>query len=134
VFRSTTIFGFVCALLLVAFTGNSQTTNASIYGSVLDSSGAAVPKAVLPQPTSRLASPSRLLVMMAGVYNLSISASLANTRCPGKCRASARQSRATSNWMSAPRSPVDLKLEVGATSDAVTVESSSSPLETVNIR
>jgi Carboxypeptidase regulatory-like domain len=37
----------VSVLLLLTTGGNAQTTNASIYGSIQDSSGAAVPKAAV---------------------------------------------------------------------------------------
>ena len=47
------MFGFrtasatISALLLITSIGSAQTTNASIYGSVVDSSGAAIPKAAV---------------------------------------------------------------------------------------
>ena len=36
-----------CVLLLMEAIGSAQTTNASIYGSIFDSSGAAVPRALV---------------------------------------------------------------------------------------
>src|SRR5438445_7458611 len=44
---SRTLFVLFCALLLAQSITNAQSTNASIYGSVVDSSGAAIPKAAV---------------------------------------------------------------------------------------
>lgn len=39
--------GVFSALFLMASIGSAQTTNASIYGSIFDTSGAAIPKAAV---------------------------------------------------------------------------------------
>ena len=46
-------FATVSVLLLMASVGSAQTTNASIYGSILDSSGASIAKARIASSAAR---------------------------------------------------------------------------------
>ncbi len=119
------------ALLLMAVAGRAQTTNASIYGSILDSSGAAVPKAAVTATNVKTGVVLSTVSNDSGLYifpslqpgDYTVSAEVAGFR---KAVASQIQLDVSS------KISVDLKLEVGTASETVTVESNSSPLEAVN--
>ena len=119
------------ALFLMAAIGRAQTTNASIYGSVLDSSGAAIPKAAVVATNIKTGVAISTVSNEDGLY---IFPSLQ----PGQYTVSAEVSgfrKAVASQIQldvSSKISVDLKLEVGTASETVTVESSSSPLEAVN--
>jgi hypothetical protein len=119
------------ALLLMAASADAQTTNASLYGSVLDPSGAAVPKAAVTARNVRTGVALSTVSNDAGLY---IFASL----LPGDYTVSAELAgfrKAVADHVVlevGSRLSVDLKLEVGTASETVTVESNTSPLEAVN--
>lgn len=121
----------VSVLCLMAAGAYAQTTNASIYGSVLDSSGAAVPKA---QVSAQNVKTGVVLSTVSNDDGLYIFPSL----LPGEYSVSAvvtgfRRGLAENIQLDVgSRVSVDLKLEVGAASETVTVESTASPLEAVN--
>src|SRR5258706_414512 len=120
-----------CALLLALSDGKAQSTNASIYGTVLDSSGAAIVKSSVVATNAKTGVALSTVSNEAGVYifpslqpgEYSVSAELTGFR-----KAVAQHVQLDVGG----RITVDLKMEVGATAESVTVESSSSPLETVN--
>jgi hypothetical protein len=109
----------------------AQTTNGSLSGSILDSSGAAVQKATVTARNVRTGVALSTVSNDAGLYifpsllpgDYTVSAEVAGFR---KAVADQIQLDVGS------RISVDLKLEVGTASETVTVESTSSPLETVN--
>jgi hypothetical protein len=115
----------------MAASGNAQTTNASLYGSVLDPSGAAVPKAAVTARNVRTGVALSTVSNDAGLY---IFASL----LPGDYTVSAELAgfrKAVADHVLlevGSRISVNLKLEVGTASETVTVESNTSPLEAVN--
>lgn len=121
----------VFSLLLIAANGSAQTTNASIYGSVFDSSGAAVPKALVTANNVKTGVSLSTVTNGSGVYifpsllpgEYSVSAELAGFR------------RAVAGHIQldvSSKISVDLKLEVGQAAETVSVEASSSPIEAVN--
>ena len=119
------------SLLLITSVGSAQTTNASIYGSVLDSSGAAVPKARVTATHVRTGVTARTITNDAGVYifpSLQPGEYTTSAEMTGFRKAIAEHVQLEVN----ARISVDLKLEVGSASETVTVESTSSPIETVN--
>lgn len=124
-------FLVTCGLLATAVFGHAQSTNASIYGTVADSSGAVMPKSNVVATNNKTGVALSTLTNEAGVY---IFASLQ----PGEYSVSAEATgfrKAVSQHVQlevSARISVDLKLELGAASESVTVESNSSPLETVN--
>jgi len=119
-------------LLLTCISGSAQTTNASIYGSILDASGAAVPKAAVTATNVKTGVVLSTVSNEAGIYifpsllpgDYTVSAQLAGFR------------KAAAGGITldvGSRISVDLKLEVGTASESVTVESAGgSPLEAVN--
>ncbi|SPF50593.1 conserved exported hypothetical protein [Candidatus Sulfopaludibacter sp. SbA4] len=121
----------VSVLLLMTTIGSAQTTNASIYGSILDSSGAAIPKASVTATNVKTGVALSTVSNDSGIYifpsllpgDYTVSAEVAGFR---KDVASGIQLDVGS------RISVDLKLEVGTAAETVTVESSTSPLEAVN--
>ena len=121
----------VSVLLLVISIGRAQTTNASIYGSILDSSGAAVPKASVTALNLRTGVALSTASNDSGIY-------IFPSLLPGEYSVSAEAAgfrKALSLGIQldvASRISVDLKLEVGTAAETVTVESSSSALEAVN--
>ena len=110
---------------------NAQSTNASIYGTVADASGAVVAKArvvstntktgVAVSTVSNEAGICIFAALQPGEYSVSGEA-------PGFRKAVAQHVQLEVS----ARISVDLKLEVGATTESINVEASSSPLETVN--
>jgi hypothetical protein len=124
-------FAIVSVLLLMVTAGSAQTTNASIYGSILDSSGAAVPKAAVSAKNvktgvtlSTVSNDDGLYIfpsLLPGQYT--VSATVAGFR-------TAQEENIQLDVGS--RISVDLKLEVGAASETVRVESTTTPLEAVN--
>jgi hypothetical protein len=121
----------VVALFLLPSIGSGQTTNASIYGSVFDSSGAAIPKAAVTATNVRTGISLPTVSNDSGVYifpslqpgEYTVTSTVAGFR---KAVAEHIQLEVSS------KISVDLKLEVGTASETVTVESVTSPLETVN--
>src|SRR5215470_7047511 len=124
-------FGAISALLFALPAAFAQSTNASIYGTVLDASGAAITKASVVATNTKTGVALSTVSNESGVYifpsllpgDYSVSA-----ESPGFRKAVAQNVHLEVS----ARISVDLKLEVGAASDSVTVESASSPLETVN--
>src|SRR5579871_1709489 len=122
---------FACVFFLISTIGSAQTTNASIYGSILDSSGAAIPKASVTATNVKTGVVLSTISNDSGIYifpsllpgEYTVSAELTGFR---KAVASAVQLDVGS------RISVDLKLEVGTSAESVTVEATSSPLEAVN--
>jgi hypothetical protein len=119
-------------MLLAMTTGASaQTTNASLYGSALDSSGAAIVKANVTAKNVKTGVALQTVTNESGIYifpsllpgDYTVSAEMAGFR---KAVASGIQLEVGS------RISVDLKLEVGAAAESVVVESTASPLEAVN--
>src|SRR5580700_3740573 len=121
----------VFTLLLLPSIGSGQTTNASIYGSVFDSSGAAIPKAAVTATNVKTGISLPTVTNDSGVYifpslqpgEYTVTSTVAGFR---KAVAEHIQLEVSS------KISVDLKLEVGTASETVTVESVTSPLETVN--
>src|ERR1700677_2028907 len=115
----------------MAVNGAAQTTNASLYGSVLDSSGAAVPKAAVTARNVKTGASLSTVSHDAGLY-------IFPSLLPGDYTVSAEVSgfrKALEDHVQldvGSRISVDLKLEVGTASETVTVEAVSSPLEAVN--
>src|SRR6266436_632815 len=124
-------FSTAFALLLTAAVGTAQTTNASIYGSITDTSGAAVIRSAVTAVNIKTGVSQATVSNDAGVY---IFPSLQ----PGEYRVTAEMTgfrKAIAGHIQldvSARISVDLKLEVGAATESVTVESSSGPIETVN--
>ena len=117
--------------LLAAGIAAAQSTNASIYGSILDPTGAAVASAnvVATNVKTGVALPTQsndsgtyiFPSLQPGSYSLSADA-------PGF-----RKAIATGVQLDvSARISVNLKLEVGSAAESVNVESTTSPLETVN--
>ncbi|HEY2014431.1 MAG TPA: carboxypeptidase-like regulatory domain-containing protein, partial [Bryobacteraceae bacterium] len=110
----------VSVLLLIATIGRAQTTNASIYGSILDSSGAAVPRANVTANNVKTGVALSTVSNDSGIYifpsllpgEYTVSAELTGFR---KAVASGIQLDVSS------RISVDLKLEVGTAAETVTV-------------
>src|SRR5258708_21706326 len=120
-----------CVLLLAAFVCGAQSTNASIYGTVRDGTGAVVAASKVIAANTKTGVALSTVSNEAGVY---IFASLQ----PGEYTVSA-ESTGFRKAVSQPfqldvsaRITVDLKLEIGAATESVTVESGSSLIETVN--
>ncbi len=124
---------YTLALLLICGAGicAAQTTNASIYGSINDPSGAALVKATVTAVNVKTGVSLSTVSNEAGVYifpslqpgEYSVTGELTGFR-----KAVAQHIQLEVN----SRISVDLKLQVGSLSESVTVESNSSPLETVN--
>ncbi|HTS24265.1 MAG TPA: TonB-dependent receptor [Bryobacteraceae bacterium] len=121
----------VSVLFLLTIVGRAQTTNASIYGSILDSSGAAIPKANVTATNVKTGVALSTVSNDSGIY-------IFPSLLPGEYTVSAevpgfRKGVASSIQLDvSSRISVDLKLEVGTAAETVTVESTSSPLEAVN--
>jgi hypothetical protein len=121
----------VWAGLLIASGLGAQTTSASIYGSVTDSSSAAVPNASVHATNNRTGVPLSTISNEAGVY---IFPSLQ----PGEYKITAELagfSRAVVDHVQldvSAKVSVDIRLEVGAVTESISVEASNTPLETVN--
>ena len=117
--------------LLAAVAAVAQSTNASIYGSVLDPTGAAIAnvavvatniKTGVSLPAQSNESGAYIFPsLQPGSYSLSAEA-------PGF-----RKANATGIQLDvSARISVNLKLEIGSSAETVNVESTTSPLETVN--
>ena len=110
---------------------NAQSTNASIYGTVADASGAVVAKARVVSTNTKTGVAVSTVSNEAGIY---IFAALqpgeysVSGEAPGFRKAIAQHVQLEVS----ARISVDLNLEVGATTESINVEASSSPLETVN--
>ncbi len=121
----------ISAVLFAVFFGNAQTTNGSIYGSILDTSGAAVPKAVVTAFNVNTGVRLSTISNDAGVY-------IFPSLLPGVYTVSAQMqgfSKAQAEKVElavSAKISVDLKLAVGTAAETVTVEASTSPLEAVN--
>jgi hypothetical protein len=123
-------FALFTALTTVSV-GVAQTTNASIYGSVIDATGGAVPKASVIATDLKTGVASRTATNDSGVYifpsllpgEYSVAAEMAGFR---KAIASNVVLEVNS------RISVDLKLEIGTASETVTVETVAGPIEAVN--
>lgn len=118
-------------LLLLAQSAIAQNTNASVYGSVSDTSGAAIAKVTVTATNVKTGVALNTVTNDSGIY---IFASLQ----PGEYRVAAESPgfrRAIAERVQldvSARISVDLKLEVGAVNESITVESVTTPLETVN--
>ncbi len=118
-------------LLVTARFGTAQTSNASIYGTVTDASGAAVGKASVTATNVKTGVALPTVTNDSGLY-------IYPSLLPGDYTVSAESAgfrkAITENIRLevGARIAIDLKLEVGATADSVTVDSTSSPLEAVN--
>jgi hypothetical protein len=118
-------------LFLCAFYANAQTTNASIYGSVTDSSGAAVPKGLVKATSVQTNVSSSTFSNDSGVYifpSLQPGLYTVTAESPGFRKAVAENIQLDVS----SKISVNLTLEVGKASETVTVESTSSPIEAVN--
>src|ERR1700722_15258509 len=121
---------FVCVLMLTAPV-TAQTTNGSISGTVADSSGAAVAKAAITATNIRTGVALPSVTNDSGVY-------IFPSLLPGEYRVAAempgfRTAIAEHIQLEVGAEiSVDLKLEVGAAAESVSVESTSSQLEAVN--
>ncbi len=120
-----------CVLLLMEAIGSAQTTNASIYGSIFDSSGAAVPRALVTASNVKTGVTLSTVTNGSGVY-------IFPSLLPGEYTVSAELAgfrRAVAGHVQldvSSKISVDLKLEVGQAAETVSVEASSSPIEAVN--
>ncbi|HEV1286612.1 MAG TPA: TonB-dependent receptor, partial [Bryobacteraceae bacterium] len=116
---------------LLAAPVSAQTTNASIYGTVADASGAAVPKAAVTATNIRTGVALPTVTNDGGVY-------IFPSLLPGEYRVSAEVTgfrKAIADHIQldvGAKITVDLKLEVGATTESVSVESTASQIEAVN--
>lgn len=121
----------IISTLLLAASVSAQTTNASIYGTVVDASGAAVPKASVTATNIRTGVVLPTVTNDGGVY-------IFPSLLPGEYKVTAevagfRKQIADHIQLDVgAKITVDLKLEVGTTSESVSVESTSSQLEAVN--
>ncbi|HKA02041.1 MAG TPA: TonB-dependent receptor, partial [Candidatus Solibacter sp.] len=121
----------IALTILLSRFAPAQTTNAAIYGSVTDASGAAVAKSSITALNIKTGVSQSTLSNDAGAY---IFPSLQ----PGEYRVTAELTgfrKAIADHVQldvSARISVDLKLEVGATTESITVESASGPIETVN--
>src|SRR5579871_5084891 len=121
----------VSVLLLMTTIGSGQTTNGSIYGSILDSSGAAVPKANVVATNVKTGVALSTVSNDSGVYIFP--SLLPGDYTVGAEAAGFRKALTASIQLDVgARISVDVKLEVGTAAETVTVESTSSPLEAVN--
>src|SRR5690349_2000641 len=108
-------------LLLTCLCGSAQTTNASIYGSILDASGAAVPKAAVAAVNVKTGVSLSTVSNEAGIY-------IFPSLLPGAYTVTAELAgfrKAVANGIQldvGSRISVDLKLEVGTAAESVTVE------------
>ena len=121
-------FAIVSVVLSMASLGSAQTTNASIYGSILDSSGASIAKAKINAHNVKTGVSLSTISNDSGIYifpSLLPGEYMVTTEVTGfrKGVASGIQLDVGS------RISVDLKLEVGTAAETVTVESASSQLE-----
>jgi hypothetical protein len=121
----------LAALVLSAPAALSQSTNASIYGTVRDASGSAVPKVAVTATNIKTGVALPTVTNDAGVY-------IFPSLLPGEYKISAeaagfRKEIADHIQLDVTaKISVDLKLEIGSTSESVNVESTTSPLEAVN--
>lgn len=121
----------IVSTLLLAASVSAQTTNASIYGTVVDASGAAVPKAAVTATNIRTGVILPTVTNDGGVY-------IFPSLLPGEYKVTAevagfRKEIADHIQLDVgAKITVDLKLEVGTTAESVSVESTSSQIEAVN--
>jgi hypothetical protein len=117
--------------LLLTVSVRAQTTNASIYGTVVDVSGAAVPKAAVTATNIRTGVVLPTVTNDAGIY-------IFPSLLPGEYRVAAELAgfrKAIADHIQldvGAKITIDLKLEVGTATESVSVESTASPLEAVN--
>jgi hypothetical protein len=119
------------SLFFSAGLASAQTTNASIYGSVSDASGASVAKSNVTAVNIKTGVSQATVSNDSGVYifpSLQPGEYRVTAELPGFRKAIAEHVQLDVS----ARISVDLKLEVGANTESVTVDSNSSPLETVN--
>jgi Carboxypeptidase regulatory-like domain len=118
-------------LLVGSCVCSGQSTNASIYGTVVDATGAVVTKSIVVATNTRTGIALSTMSNESGVY-------IFGSLQPGEYTVSAEAAgfrKAVSQQFQlavSARITVDLKLEVGSATESVTAESSSSLLETVN--
>jgi hypothetical protein len=116
--------------LLIASIARAQ-TNASIYGSVSDTSGGAIPKVGVIASNVQTGVAISTVTNESGVY-------IFPSLLPGTYTVSAevsgfRKAVASNIQLDvSAKISVDLKMEVGTASESVTVEANSSPLEALN--
>lgn len=130
-YKAVVYLSFLVPIFSLPEPARAQTTNASIYGSVLDSSGAAIGKSVVKATNNKTGVTLSTTSNDSGVY---IFPSLLPGDYTVTAESSGFRTAVASNIQLdvSSKISVDLKLEVGATSETVTVQSSSSPLEAVN--
>ena len=130
--NSFPMFAAIAAqLLLIPSFGYAQSTNASIYGTVRDPSGAVVAKANVTATNIKTGVAQPTVTNDSGLY-------IFPSLIPGEYRVSAespgfRQEIADHIQLDVTaKISVDLKLEVGSASESVRVDSTTTPLEAVN--
>src|ERR1700722_4178790 len=130
-FRRFLLTALVPALFLTTSISSAQTTNASIYGTVTDSSGAAIAKSSVLAINTQTGVSLPTVTNDSGVY-------IFPSLLPGEYRVSAESPgfhKAIAEHIQldvGAKIAVDLKLEVGTATESVSVESTSSQLEAVN--
>jgi hypothetical protein len=130
-FLRASFVSIVSILLLTASIGSAQSTNASIYGTVRDTSGAAVPKATVTAINVRTGVALPTVTNDSGIY-------IFPSLLPGEYQVTAESAgfrKAVAEHIQldvGSKISMDLKLEVGTTTESVTVESASTQLEAVN--
>jgi len=121
----------VSALFLISSVSWAQTTNASIYGTVKDASGAAVPKANVQAINTKTGVALPTVTNDAGIY-------IFPSLLPGEYKVTAEAPgfrNAIADHIEldvSAKITIDLKLEVGTAAESISVESVSSPIEAVN--
>jgi hypothetical protein len=109
----------------------AQTTNASIYGTVVDASGAAVARAAVTATNVKTGVVLPSTTNDSGIY-------IFPSLLPGEYQVTAELAgfrKAIAQHIQldvGAKIAVDMKLEVGSAAESVTVESTSSPMEAVN--
>ena len=111
------------AALLCAAAANAQSTNASIYGSVTDSSGAAAPKATVTATNIKTGVSQGTVTNADGVY-LFPSLQPGEYKVAGELTGFRKSVSSGIQLAVGARISVDLKLEIGVSTETVTVEAS----------
>jgi hypothetical protein len=121
----------VSAGLLIASGLCAQTTSASIYGSVTDTTGGAIPNAAVAAANNKTGVVQSTVSNEAGVYIFPLLQ-------PGEYKITAEHtgfSKAIVDHVQldvSAKVTVDIRLEVGAVTESISVEAGNTPLEVVN--